>query len=271
MTGSSTPVEALLRRERLVVLAGLVAITGLAWWWVLIGAGTGMSALAMTTLVFPPPASASIGHEWTLGYAIIIFFMWWIMMIAMMTPSAAPTILLYARAHRHEVKLGRLRAVAAPTFAFMLGYLLAWLGFSVLATGAQWGLEQAGLVHSMLMWSVAPLFTGVLLLATGVYQLTPLKNVCLKQCRSPAQFLAENFRPGVLGAVRMGWKHGLFCLGCCWALMALLFAGGIMNLVWIAGLTIFVLLEKATAIGTWVARVGGVAMIGAGVLTIAVG
>ena len=271
MTGETTPVEALLKRERLIVVVGLVIITGLAWWWVLIGAGTGMSMRAMTSWAFPPPVRAPMVQEWTLAYAIIMFFMWWIMMIAMMTPSATPMILLYAHGYRREVKLGRLQAATIPTFAFALGYLLAWFVFSIIATGMQWGLERAGVLHAMLMWSIEPRFTGALLLSAGVYQLMPLKNVCLEQCRSPAQFLAANFRPGVIGAIRMGWKHGVFCLGCCWALMVLLFAGGIMNLVWIAGLTIFVLLEKVTALGNWIARVGGVAMIGAGIWVIARG
>jgi len=264
MAGDTTPIEQLLKRERVVVAAGLVIITGLAWWWLLVGAGTGMSVFAMTTWAFPPPVRAPVVQEWTLTYAIVMFFMWWIMMIAMMTPSAAPMILLYAHAYRHEVKLGRLRATTTPTFAFALGYLLVWMAFSMIATGMQWGLERVGLLHAMLMWSVEPMLSGALLLAAGVYQFTPLKNVCLEQCRSPAQFLAANFRPGVIGAMRMGWKHGVICLGCCWALMALLFVGGIMNLVWIAGLAIFVLLEKVTAHGNWIARVGGIAMIGGG-------
>jgi len=261
MAGEMTPLEAVLKRDRLVVVLGLVAISGLAWWWLLAGAGTGMSVLAMTSWSFPPPARASMTHQWTSAYAVSMFFMWWIMMIAMMTPSAAPMILLYARAHRYEVRLGRLRSAAAPTLSFALGYLLAWLAFSIVATALQWVLERAGLLHTMLMWSIVPVFSSALLLAAGLYQFTPLKYACLQQCRSPAQFLAENFRPGVKGALRMGWKHGVYCLGCCWALMALLFAGGIMNLVWIAGLATFVLLEKASVFGNSIARIGGVAMI----------
>ena len=268
MTGETTPLEVVLKRDRLVVAVGLAVISGLAWCWLLAGAGTGMSVQAMTTWWFPPPIRASLTHHWTLAYAISMFFMWWIMMIAMMTPSAAPMILLYARAHRFEVKLGRLRSVAAPTLSFAAGYLLAWMAFSILATAAQWGLERAGVLHTMLMWSIVPVFSAALLLAAGIYQLTPLKSACLKQCRSPVQFLAENFRPGVVGAMGMGWKHGVFCLGCCWALMALLFAGGIMNLVWIAGLAIFVLLEKVSAFGNWIARLGGAALIGGSFLVL---
>ena len=269
MTSDATPVEALVKRERLIITAGLISITGLAWWWLLNGAGTGMSVMAMTTWSFPPPIHAPFVEDWSAGYAILMFLMWWIMMIAMMTPSAAPLILLYARAYRYEQKLGKIGAAVAPTQAFLLGYLASWMVFSAAATLLQWGLERAGLVHAMLMWSIVPAFSGMLLVAAGLYQFSPLKNACLAQCRSPAQFLAENFRSGVWGACRMGFKHGLFCLGCCWALMALLFVGGAMNLVWIAGLTILVLIEKIAPGGYIIARTAGVLMIAAGMWVLA--
>ena len=197
-----------------------------------------------------------------------MFFMWWIMMIAMMTPSAAPMVLLYAGAYRHEQRQGKLASGLVPTFAFAIGYLAAWAVFSLIATGLQWGLEHVGLIHQMKMWSISPAFSGTLLLAAGIYQLTPFKEVCLKHCRSPVQFLSEHFKPGKIGALNIGWRHGLYCLGCCWFLMALLFAGGIMNLVWIAGLAIFVLIEKIAPFGHGIARIAGVAMIAAGVWTL---
>jgi len=146
---------------------------------------------------------------------------------------------------------------------------LAWLGFSVAATALQWGLEEVGLMHAMWMWSIDSVFTGTLLIAAGAYQLTPLKNACLEQCRSPAQFLAENFKPGTIGAIRMGLKHGTYCLGCCWLLMALLFAGGLMNLVWIAGLAIYVLIEKVVPQGFWITRLAGFVLIAAGLYVVA--
>jgi len=268
MTTEQTATEVVVRHEKWIVLAGLALIAFVAWWWVLAGAGTGMSAWSMTTWQFPPPAFGMMFEEWTTGYAVLMFFMWWIMMIAMMTPSAAPMILLYAGAYRHEQRQRKLASGLVPTFAFVLGYLIAWAVFSVIATGLQWWLEHAGLVHQMKMWSISSLFSAVLLIAAGLYQLTPLKNVCLEHCRSPAQFLAEHFRPGSFGAFNIGWKHGLYCLGCCWFLMALLFAGGIMNLVWIAGLAIFVLIEKVAPAGNWIGRSAGVVMIviGVGVL-----
>jgi predicted metal-binding membrane protein len=259
-----TRVEALLKRERLIVASGLAAIALLAWGWVVAGAGMGMSALHMSTWSFPPPAHKQMDHGWTVGYAVVMVLMWWSMMIAMMTPSAAPMVLLYARAHRFERKHGRLKETATPTAAFVLGYLVIWLAFSIVAAGLQWALEAAGLVHAMLLWSIDPAFTSFLLVLAGLYQLTPLKQACLQQCRSPAQFLSRHFKPGAAGAFATGIRHGLFCLGCCWLLMALLFAGGVMNLVWIAGLATVVLAEKLLPRGELFARVAGAIMIGAG-------
>ena len=261
MTEVTTVVETLLRRERRIVLAGLLLITVLAWTWILTGSGTGMSALDMTTWRFPPPLHVGVVENWSISYAVVMFFMWWIMMIAMMTPSAAPLVLLYARAYRHEQRQGKLSGGTVPTFAFVLGYLLSWACFSLVATVLQWGLERAGFLHQMWMWSINLYLTAALLIAAGLYQLTPVKLACLQHCRSPAQYLAEHFQPGAQGALRLGWKHGLYCLGCCWFLMALLFAGGIMNIIWIAGLAIYVLIEKLAPQGQLVARVAGFAML----------
>jgi predicted metal-binding membrane protein len=260
-----TVTESIVRRERMIVLAGLIAISALAWWWIIAGAGTGMSTTAMTTWQFPPPVRPSMQMDWSFSYAVIMFFMWWIMMIAMMTPTASPMILLYARAYRHGRAHGQDESAVAPTFSFLIGYLAAWAAFSLIAVSLQWGLERAGVLHAMMMWSLSPVFSGSLLIIAGVYQLTPFKNVCLEHCRSPVEFLSRNFRPGSVGAFRLGWKHGLYCLGCCWFLMALLFAGGIMNLVWIAGLAILVLIEKLAPGGQWIARIAGIAMVLAGI------
>jgi predicted metal-binding membrane protein len=264
MTGGTTPVEALLKRDRHIVICSLIIIAALAWWWVLTGAGTGMSTIAMSTWEFPPPLHPALIQEWTATYSIVMFLMWWVMMIAMMTPSAAPVILLYAHAHRHARKYGTINAASTPIFSFAAGYLLSWAGFSLVATALQLALERAGLMHAMMMWSIEPLLTATVLVTAGLYQLTPLKAACLDHCRSPAQFIAANFKPHPMGALQMGLKHGAFCLGCCWLLMALLFAGGIMNLVWIAGLTILVLAEKNLPRGALIARASGIAMICAG-------
>jgi predicted metal-binding membrane protein len=217
-----------------------------------------MSTVAMTTWQFPPPIyGGGAGGQWTSQYWLIMAVMWWVMMIAMMVPSATPVILLYARVFRHNQRGEDAGAALAPTSVFLLGYLLAWLFFSVGATGLQWALEKLGLVHGMMMWSNSRLLSALFLLAAGAYQLSPLKYVCLNHCRSPVAWLTAHWRAGRGGALRMGLSHGLYCVGCCWFLMLLLFVGGIMNLVWIAGLAIFVLLEKQLPRGIWVARVSG--------------
>lgn len=266
-----TAIEAILRRDRWVVVAGLAAICGLSWWYILSGAGTGMSTTAMTTWDFPPPVHMpALETRWVASYWIIMLLMWWVMMVAMMIPSAAPMILLYARVHRNTNKNKPQSSVIVPTGAFVSGYLVCWIGFSIAATTLQWSLERAGLVHSMLMWSTSNLLSGVFLIVAGIYQATPLKNVCLKNCRSPLHFIMHHWRKSSGGAFRMGLEHGAYCVGCCWFLMALLFVGGTMNLVWIAGLAVFVLVEKLSPYGIWIGRATGVLMLGAGLYLLAV-
>ncbi len=228
-----------------------------------------MNAMAMTRLAVSPGAFAATSMampvEWTTTYWLVMILMWWIMMVAMMVPSAAPMILLYGRvtrdAHQGTFPLPGI----APTSSFAGGYLLAWLGFSVLAATFQFGLEQASLISPMLMWSLSPWLSATVLLAAGIYQLTSLKYVCLDRCRIPARFLSRHWRPGHMGAIRMGFLHGALCVACCWALMVLLFVGGIMNLLWIAGLAIFVLIEKLVQRGRWLSRAGGIAAIAASI------
>ena len=257
--------ETLLRRERAIVWSALAILTALAWLWVFLGAGTGMSPMAMTTWQFPPPRpSMMMSGDWSPAYWLTMLLMWWVMMIAMMVPSAAPTILLHARVVRHGQARGQIENSLVPAAAFAAGSLAVWLGFSVLAVALQFGLERFGLLHGMLMWSTSPPLTAVLLIAAGLYQLTPLKTACLSHCRAPAEFLTRNWHPGRAGAFRMGVVHGAYCLGCCWALMLLLFAAGIMNLVWIAGLAALVLLEKLAPFGANLAPATAVLLIGAG-------
>ena len=257
------------------MIGGLILITVLAWIYLFAGAGTGMSLWAMSRLGLSPGipdgghASMAMQHVagpagWTAIYWILMVLMWWIMMIAMMVPSAAPTILLYARAHRHGQNKGRLAPGAVPASVFAAGYLAAWLGFSILATVLQYMLVQTDLLSGRMMWSLDPWLSSAVLLAAGVYQLTPLKQTCLRHCRQPAAFLAGHWRAGRWGAFVMGCDAGAFCVMCCWALMALLFVGGIMNVLWIAGLTIFVLIEKVLPKGEWFARAAGVACLLAG-------
>jgi predicted metal-binding membrane protein len=192
------------------------------------------------------------------------------MMIAMMTPSAAPMTLLHARATRHAQSTGRLQQGVVPTAAFAGGYLLVWLGFSLLAAISQWTLKRAGLVSAMMMSSTSAGVSATILVAAGLYQLSPLKHVCLTHCRAPAQFPSRHWRPGAAGALYMGLHHGCFCAGCCWVLMALLFVGGIMNVIWIAGLSSFVLLEKVVPHGEGLARATGIVLLAWGAMTLLV-
>jgi predicted metal-binding membrane protein len=297
MSTQTSALEAVLRRDRVVVVAALVAVIVAAWAYILLGAGMGMTAFEMTPSfggpgdmppdMAMPEGSTTMGRNggdmamgeggsgmamgdgmmmamaptaWTPGYAVLMFFMWWIMMMAMMLPSASPMILLFARFNRTQRDKG---TPYVPTAVFALGYLLVWAAFSLVAVSAQWGLERSGLLSSM-MASTSVMLGAVLLIAAGLYQLTPLKYACLRHCRSPLFFISHHWRPGEWGALRMGLEHGAFCTGCCWFLMALLFYGGIMNLFWIIGLALLVLLEKVAPAGHWVGWLMGAGLIGWG-------
>jgi predicted metal-binding membrane protein len=185
----------------------------------------------------------------------------------MMLPSAAPTLLLFARVNR-QAKGGDRAAV--PTGIFAAGYLTVWGSFSALATLLQWALERQGLLSHM-MAATSYRVGGAILVAAGIWQLTPVKNVCLRHCRSPLSFLIGKWRAGRAGAFRMGLEHGAYCLGCCWCLMGLLFFGGIMNLLWIAGLAALILVEKTVPPGLWIGRVAGVGAAVWGLLLLAGG
>jgi predicted metal-binding membrane protein len=257
---------ALLRRDRAVMLAALVALTALAWadlvW---LSEDMAMGGMDMTGFRMIPAGQGLMMpaiEPWKpieFGY---VFAMWVVMMIGMMTPSVAPMILIYARVGRQAVLAG---TPFAATSWFAAGYLLAWTAFSLVATSAQWALERMALLTSMMESARNPLGAAILILA-GVYQWMPLKAACLFRCQSPLIFIQQQggFRRDVRGALVLGLRHGMFCIGCCWALMALLFVGGVMNLLWIAMLAILVLLEKVVWFGRLIARVAGLGMIAAG-------
>lgn len=200
-------------------------------------------------------------RPWTTLDFALTFAMWTVMMVGMMVPSATPTALIYAAVARKAALQG---AVLAPTIIFVSGYVAVWTVFSLLATVIQWGLEWAALLSPM-MASTSPSLGATLLVGAGVYQLTPMKAACLRHCRAPAQFISQHWRPGRAGAFHMGIIHGAYCLGCCWILMGLLFLGGVMNLLWIAGITITVLAEKVLPFGNWGGRIAGSAAIAVGV------
>lgn len=262
-------IEQLLRRDRWLTSAGLFALVVLAWAHTTAGAGMGMDAWQMTSLVlFPHAAGMDMAPTvWTPAYFVLVIAMWWTMMVAMMTPSAAPTILLFAHVHRHAQRRGAF-VTLAPTAPFVAGYLAVWLFFSLLATGLQFALESAGLESAMGMGSQSRWLSATVLVAAGLYQFSPLKDACLSQCRSPFAFLTRYWQPGSMGAFRLGLRHGAYCLGCCWVLMILLFVGGVMNLAWIAGLTVLVMAEKWLAPGRAVARAVGVLLIVWGLATL---
>ncbi|MFO1084185.1 MAG: DUF2182 domain-containing protein [Reyranellaceae bacterium] len=245
------PLLGLLRHPRLLISAALGGIVGLSWLY-LIDIAQDMAAMD-PTMTMPPMSARDL---------VLLLAMWWVMMVGMMLPSAAPMILTFASINQRRRQRGQLYV---PTALFTAGYLAAWGGFSSAATLAQWGLERLALLAPMAMKTTSPLLAGGLLIAAGLYQLTPLKQVCLSHCRSPFDFLVNHWRDGAGGAWRMGWSHGLYCLGCCWILMALLFVVGAMDLLWVAGFAALVLVEKLVPAGLWIARVSGVVLVGWGV------
>jgi predicted metal-binding membrane protein len=264
MTGS--PLETVLRRDRWVVGGAIGILVALAWGYVLwLARDMDMGGMDMTGFRMIP---AGIGimlpasEPWRAIEFAYVFLMWAVMMVGMMAPSAAPMILMYAGVGRRGKARGK---PYAATSWFAAGYLLSWSGFSLAATVLQWAIERAALLDSRMAID-SNLVGAIVLIAAGVYQWTPLKDVCLAACQSPFQFLMRHggFRDQVRGCLLLGLRHGGYCVGCCWVLMALLFVGGVMNVLWIALLALLVLLEKLTPIGRWIARAAGTASVAAG-------
>jgi predicted metal-binding membrane protein len=285
---SASGLEAVLRRDRLVTALSLVVVVVLAWAYV------GWFATSMSMSPSPSTASQSgagmdmsmdmdldTGAEpaidqspmdmvldpelapWSASDFAFMASMWIAMMIGMMTPSAAPMILLYSRVGRSSAAQGK---PFASTAWFAGGYILAWTAFAMLATGAQWLLEQLALLNPMMSTS-SRVLGGSILIVAGLYQWTPMKAACLGQCRAPLAFIQEHggFRRDAPGSVKLGLQHGIYCIGCCWALMGLLFVGGVMNPLWIAGIILLVLLEKLVPAANWLTRLAGVALVAGGV------
>ena len=251
------------RRDRILIATCILLICAAAWAYLVYLGGRASSGPTSTTTM----AGMGMKMDASSGVAAVLltFTMWGVMMVGMMGPTAAPVLLLLAGSYARRGE----RGVPSIVLLFGLGYLTIWLGFSVGATLAHWALNQAMLLSSTLAVG-SPSVAGALFVAAGAYQLTPFKNACLEHCQSPMSFLMSHWKEGPGGAFQMGLRHGVYCLGCCWALMALLFAVGVMNLVAVAVLAVFILTERI-AQGAVVARVGGAAMIGFGVLLIAVG
>ncbi|MQM37417.1 hypothetical protein KBTX_01417 [wastewater metagenome] len=255
MTGGVDPVNP--RHGRFAAAAGLVGVSLLAWIYLWIDAGRMVSmsdgGMAMAGMATPPP--------WSVGTFLLTFVMWSVMMVGMMLPSATPAILLYASMARED------RPVLPVTWVFATGYLAVWTAFSLAATILH-GLLEALRLLTPAMASASAVMSGGLLIVAGVYQWLPVKDACLRNCRSPLQFFLFHWRPGVAGAFRMGAEHGVICLGCCWALMLLLFTAGVMNLLWVALIAAFVFIEKLARHGRLAGRLTGVALVvvGAGLM-----
>jgi len=243
----------LLRQDRAIVVVGAAAIVLLAWAYLLYQcwAMQNMDLIGMAM----PSADA-----WGPVDLLLVFAMWAVMMIAMMVPSVTPMLLIFARISRSRHAKGR---AFVSVWVFLASYVASWTGFSVAATLAQWGLHSLALISPMMV-DASPLLGGLILFAAGIYQWTPFKYACLRHCRAPLQFLLTWWREGAIGAFFMGLLHGAYCLGCCWLLMAILFAVGVMNLAWITALSVLVLLEKVIPRGLLVARIAGVVLMGCG-------
>ena len=248
----------------LPILFGLFAITALSWWYMFYLAGSmTMGSMATMEMTTGMEMAGAMSHSWSLSDFIANLTMWAVMMVAMMVPSASPTILFYARLQKD--KAGKIKPL--PVTLFLTGYLLAWTLFSLGASLLQWGLHEGALLSGAMainqQWLIA-----LLLLITGIYQWTPLKQACLKHCQSPLGFLMGYWRDNPTGIVRMGWRHGLFCVGCCWLLMLVLFTVGVMNLLWVGLIAGYVLLEKTLPAGQQLSKISSFLLFGAA-LTIA--
>lgn len=262
-----TPLERLIRRDRIVVSIALLCISVLAWAYVLRLAadmdmgGMNMTGMRMVSTGFRMVMSPGL-EPWTIHEFLLMFVMWVVMMAGMMMPSVAPVVLLYANVRRRAVSDGE---PFAPTGCFVSGYLLAWTGFALLATLAQWGLERGALLSAKMAMANARL-GGLLLVIAGLYQWSPLKRLCLAHCESPLTFLQRHrgFRRDAGKSLALGMRHGIYCLGCCWALMVLLFAGGVMSVLWISGIAALVLVEKLAPAGQLVRKIAGVGLLAAG-------
>jgi predicted metal-binding membrane protein len=264
-------IETVLRHDRAIVASALFLLVALAWTYMLWpAADMDMGDMDMSGLRMIPAGMALMmptTAPWNATEFAFVLAMWVVMMVGMMTPSATPMILVYARVGRQAAQQ---RKPFATSAWFASGYLLAWIGFALVATFAQWALERASLLTPTMAAATAVL-GGTVLIVAGLYQWTPLKDACLRQCQTPLQFIQRHggFRPDAFGSLVLGSRHGAYCVGCCWVLMALLFVGGVMNVLWIAAVTILVLLEKTFPGGRVISRVSGAGLFAGGMWMLA--
>ncbi len=256
MSDTST-MESILKRDQVIVLSGLSGAVALSWFYLVHLAGR------MADMPAAVEVAVTQLKPWSPIDFVLIFLMWTVMMWGMMGPSAMPAVLDFTASYHKNQEHGH---PLASTGVFVLGYIIVWTGFSLVATFFQWGLHSAALLSPMMV-STSPLLGGVLLLAAGIYQWTPITNAFLNRCRNPLELIMKGWGKGTSPLV-MGMENGTNCLGCCLVLMGLLFVGGIMNLVWVAAVTIFILIEKAVPYGNLTAQITGVALVLAGLFVI---
>jgi predicted metal-binding membrane protein len=246
--------EQLIRRDRLFMIVGLGAIALVAWIY-LLRMSAGMGAMAAEAQMHMAMGMGDM-RAWGVADWLGLFVMWAVMMVAMMLPSAAPVMVLVLGVYRRRADAHARMAAAA----FVAGYLLAWTAFSLIASAGQIAFHRASLMAPDMRVRSAVL-SGVVLLVAGIYQWLPFKNTCLTHCQSPLGFLSQHWREGAIGGLMLGLRHGAFCIGCCWLLMAMLFVVGVMNLAWVAALAGLVLAEKALRGGAVLGRAAGVAAV----------
>lgn len=249
--------ENILKRDRFIIISGILLITILAWTYI-IYLYQQMNSMNMESLFLAMPMNS----EWTATDFALMFLMWSVMMIAMMMPSAAPLILIFAMVNRNREPQ---QQPLVPTAYFLLGYLLVWMGFSLVATSLQWYLQYLDLL-SPEMKTTNHLLGGIILTAAGIFQFTPLKKTCLTHCRTPVDFIHHHWKEKTGGVIQMGITHGIYCLGCCWILMALLFVAGIMNLLWVVLIALFILVEKVFPSQKLITALGGITLIVLGII-----
>jgi len=238
----------LLKKDRLLVLMGIVTITILGWAY--------MIHMAMNMTKKGMSMTKPCLMHWSTGDVLHLFVMWTIMMAAMMLPAATPMIMMFATVNEQQ---SNEKSPLIPTWFFIWGYLAVWTVFSGLTTLTQWGLHLSSLLtHHMVITN--PVLGGFLLIAAGIFQWTPFRDTCMSKCRSPLGFLMTEWREGRRGALIMGLKAGVFCVGCCWLLMVLCFVLGVMNMIWMAVLTAFMLLERVID-NKWLSRTAGLMLI----------
>jgi predicted metal-binding membrane protein len=246
----------ILKRDRFVVLMALVILCFLSWLYI-IYLYNQMYPMNMDAFLFAMPMTSN----WSWVDFVLLFLMWFVMMIAMMTPSVAPLVLIFTSINRKR----RQQQNPFVSSGYLLsGYFLVWAAFSLFATILQWLLQHVSLLNPEMI-TTSKILGGIIFILAGVFQFTPLKNTCLNTCRSPMGFIQQYWKDGKSGALRMGIQNGIYCLGCCWILMILLFVSGIMNILWIAIISLFVLVEKVL-LAKVISFIAGLALIAYGIV-----